>query len=144
VAWLKDHAADYRIDPEAIVAGGYSAGAINTLHLLSASDPSPVAGGVIIAGLTPIEATAGDPPMIMHQGTADAIVPFSGAKATCDQTVEVGNVCDFFAYEGGDHFITYIEPHAAQIKDRTARAIFERVLVPLGYEAEQPGDPAAA
>jgi acetyl esterase/lipase len=57
VAWLKANAATYRIDPTAIVAGGYSAGAINAMNLLylpGSRGPatSPVAGAVSISGLS--------------------------------------------------------------------------------------------
>jgi acetyl esterase/lipase len=137
VAWLKAHAAQYRLDPDAIVAGGHSAGAINAANLLFQVNPSPVAGGVVLAGMAFAGPTAGDPPVIMHQGTEDTTVRLEWARGTCDQTIAAGNVCVFYAYEGGGHLIPYQEPYATQIKDRSAHEIFDRVLIPLGYRAVQ-------
>jgi acetyl esterase/lipase len=137
VAWLEAHAAQYRLDPDAIVVGGHSAGAINAAHVLYQANPSPAAGGVVMAGLSFAAPTAGDPPVIMHQGTADTTVSPELAQTTCDSTVDVGNVCVFYSYEGQGHLVPYQEPYATQIKDRTATAIFEEILIPLGYEAEQ-------
>lgn len=141
VQWLKDNAAQYRIDPDAVIAGGHSAGAVNALHLLYLSDPSPIAGAVVMSGFTPIAATAGDPPVVMHQGTTDDIITHAQATSTCNKTTEVGNHCTLFSYEG-DHYIPYVEPHQALIKDRTGDWIFEQILWPLGYRAESPGDDA--
>lgn len=135
VAWLKAHAAQYRLDPDAIVVGGHSAGAINAANVLFQANPSPAAGGVVLAGMGFGAPTAGDPPVIMHHGTADTTVRPEWAQATCDNTRNAGNVCVFFSYQGGGHLIPYEEPMATQIKDRTADAIFEEVLIPLGYEA---------
>ena len=41
IQWLQDNAATYRIDPDAIVPAGFSAGAINALHACGA----PARGG---------------------------------------------------------------------------------------------------
>jgi acetyl esterase/lipase len=64
VAWLKDHAGEYRLDPDAIVAGGVSAGAVNAMNLLYTRDwgldASPIAGGVSISGTSFAPPHAGD------------------------------------------------------------------------------------
>jgi predicted esterase len=139
--WLRDHAADYKLDPDAIVAGGYSAGAVNALHMAFLSDPSPIAGSVIIAGVTPVQAHAGDPPIVMHQGSNDTIVNPAAAQNTCNQTKNVGNHCTFFSYPT-DHLIAYQEQYATVVRDRSADWIFENVLWPQGYREEHL--PAAA
>ena len=141
VAWLKAHAADYGINPDVIIAAGYSAGAVNAVHLLYLSDPSPVAGAVAIAGFTPVAPTAGDPPVIMHQGLNDTIVPPSSSQGTCDATRNAGNVCMYHTYPS-DHLMTFVEPYATQIKDISATDMFEQILLQHGYEPEQL--PAAA
>jgi acetyl esterase/lipase len=138
--WLEGHAADYRIDPDAIIAGGYSAGAVNALNLLfmpgfRGPATSPVAGAVAISGVSLAPPTAGDPPAIMHHGTADDTVPYDSARATCDQTLAVGNVCEFVTYEGGDHFI--VSSERDDIQASSAHLVFERVLWPLGYRVDQ-------
>lgn len=139
--WLRANAARYRIDPDAIVAGGYSAGGINALNLLytpgsRGPETSPVAGAVGIAGLSFNEPTEGDPPALMHNGTNDAIVSHDAAKTTCDTARRVGDLCRFYPYEGAGHEIAYTQQ--AQILERTADFIFEIVLVPMGYRATAP------
>lgn len=137
VAWLKSHAAEYRIDPDAVVVGGHSAGAINAANVLFRSNPSPAAGGVVISGLSLGAPTEGDPPVIMHHGTADDTVSYDLGESMCTNTRDAGNTCIFFTYEDQGHLIPYQEPAATQIKERTADAIFEQILLPLGYTAEQ-------
>jgi acetyl esterase/lipase len=138
--WLTDNAGTYGIDPDAIVAGGYSAGAINAVNLLFAPgtrDPAepPVAGAVAIAGMTFAGPTSGRPPLIMHHGTADNIVQYSWAQDACEDTLAAGNHCDLFTYEGAGHGIAF--SHAGPIRDESHHLIFERVLWPLGYRVEQ-------
>jgi acetyl esterase/lipase len=144
VAWLKDHAARYRLDPDAIVAGGVSAGAVEALNLLYVHDrgpaTSPLAGAVSISGVAFASPRAGDPPAVMHHGTADTTVPFDAGKRTCDDALAVGDVCEWLPYEGGDHSIVYWS--AAQIMDTSAHFVFERVLWPQGYRQETATGPA--
>jgi acetyl esterase/lipase len=138
VAWLKDHAAQFRMDPDAIVAGGVSAGAVEALNLLYIHDrgptTSPIAGAISISGVAFVSPSPGDPPAIMHQGTADTTVAYAAGKRTCDDAVRVGNVCEWLPYEGGDHYIVYW--YASQIMETSARLVFERVLWPQGYREE--------
>jgi acetyl esterase/lipase len=142
VAWLKAHAAEHRLDPDAIVAGGVSAGAVNALNLLYTRDwgleASPVAGGVSISGLAFAPARPGDPPAIMHHGTLDTAAPYAAARDTCDAALAAGTVCEWLEYEGAGHDIAIW--YAGQIMETTADRIFERVLWPLGYRPE-PADP---
>jgi acetyl esterase/lipase len=144
VQWIKDHAAEYGIDADAIVAGGISAGGINAMHLLYAPGQrptgpteSPIAGGVAISGLSFIGPQGIDPPSIMHQGTADPITPYATARTTCDEAVANGSECNWFGYEGGTHGLA---GQAAQVQDDTALMIFERILWPQGYRPEFPNE----
>ena len=142
VRWLRDNAARYRLDPSAIVVGGYSAGAINALHAIYRPNPSPAAAAVAIAGLTFTPPTSGRPPSSQFHGTADSVAPFSAGQASCDQSRAVGNVCVFVPYEGDNHFIAFTR--IDDIQARTADFIFEQVLLPRGYKAEQVPAAAAA
>jgi acetyl esterase/lipase len=142
VQWIKDHADEYGIDPDAIVAGGISAGGINAMHLLYAPgqrpngpSESPIAGGVAISGLSFIGPQGVDPPSIMHQGTADPITPYDTARTTCDQAIANGSECNWFRYEGASHGLV---GQTAQVQDDTALMIFERVLWAQGYRPEFP------
>jgi acetyl esterase len=140
IQWLQAHAGDYRIDPDAVVAAGYSAGAVNALNAIfmpgtRGPATSPAAAAVAIAGLSLAAASPDRPPAIMFHGTADDIVPFASGQAICDQSRAAGNVCTLVPYEGGTHFIAFQQ--AADIQARTADFIFEVVLLPLGYRVEQ-------
>lgn len=139
VEWLKDHAGEYRMDPDAIVAGGVSAGAANAMNLAYLHDrgpeTSPIAGAVSISGIAFRTAREGDPPTIMHHGDADTVVGYDGAQRTCDDAVAAGNVCRWVPYPGGDHYIVIW--NAAEIMDTSADFIFEEVLWPLGYRVEE-------
>ena len=136
VAWLKAHASTYRIDPTAIVAGGYSAGAINAMNLLylpgtRGPATSPVAGGVSIAGLSFATPTAGDPPSIMHHGTSDTTVPLGGAQSTCNAAIAAGDVCRLVTYEGQGHNV--VSTRASEIRTSTAHFIMDEILFAKGY-----------
>jgi acetyl esterase/lipase len=140
VQWLKDNAAEYRIDPDAIVAGGISAGGINAMHLLYAPGTrgpaeSPIAGGVAISGLSFAAPSGVDPPSIMQHGTVDPITPYNSAKTTCDEAVAAGSDCSWIEYEGAGHGLF---DHLTEVQDSTALLIFERVLWNQGYTAEFP------
>ena len=132
--WLQDNAATYGIDPDAIVAAGYSAGAINALNAIHRpADPSAVAA-VAIAGVSFSPETAGHPPSIVFSGTVDQVLPYSSQKASCDRSRAAGNVCEQVTYEGGDHYIPGV--HGDDIKARAAHFVFEQALWPLGYRPE--------
>lgn len=135
VEWLQDHAAEYDLDADAVVAAGYSAGAINALHALYRPSSSPAAGAVAIAGMSFNGPTAGDPPSIMFHGTDDTTVPYATAEGTCNQSQDAGNVCRFVPYEGHGHLIAFQQQD--DIEAKTADFIFEEVLWPLGYRATQ-------
>jgi acetyl esterase/lipase len=140
IQWLQAHAGQYGLDPDAVVAAGYSAGAVNALHAIylpGSRGPAttPAAGAVALAGLTLTAPTAGRPPSIMFHGTNDTVVPFGAAQTQCDQSAAVGNMCLLVPYPGADHSIPF--QLQADITARTADFIFEQVLWPLGYRPEQ-------
>lgn len=131
VEWLQDHAADYGIDPDAVVVAGYSAGAINALHALYRPADTPVAGAISIAGMSFTGATAGKPAAIMFNGTTDGLVPFANAEALCAQAQDLGNQCKLVAYEGAGHEIGFTQ--AADISEQAHHYVFDAMLWPLGY-----------
>lgn len=136
VEWLIAHAEDYDLDPDAVIAAGYSAGAYNAMHVLDFPTDSPAAGGIAIAGGTGVLPTAGDPPTIMFHGTADTTVAYQTGADRCAASNQVAVSCTFVPYEGRDHFIAYYEDTMPDIMARSADWAFERVLWPLGYRPE--------
>jgi acetyl esterase/lipase len=151
VQWLVDHADDLRLDPEAIVANGPSAGGAMAWNLawMQGSrlrpEPSGVAAAVSVAG-APFEATAdtgeplaaaspGDRPVIAFHGTADVTVAFDLAEAPCSRAAAAGVRCDLVPLEGIGH--PAIDPRffelVPDIERRTVEFIAEVVLAPLGH-----------
>lgn len=109
VEWMRANAASYRIDPDRIAVGGYSAGAITAM---SVGFLDPGIGGAEVqavlsfsGGLYGAESIidAGDPPLIMIHGTADGVVPFSLAEAIEARALFVGLVHEFYRLDGVGH-----------------------------------------
>lgn len=139
VEWLKANATTYGIDPTAIIAGGYSAGAINAMHLLylpgtRGPATSPVAGAISVAGFSFVGPPAGRPPAIMFHGTSDTTVQYSWAQNTCANSVTAGNVCELITYEGGTHSI--MSTQSTDIRNQSAHLVWERVLWASGRQPE--------
>jgi acetyl esterase/lipase len=138
VAFVKAHAAEYGINPNAIVVGGYSAGAINAANVAywpgeRGPATSPIAGAVAIAGFTFGKPAANEPPILMFHGDADTIVPYGTGQNTCSAARSIGAGCRFYTYKKAGHEIGATK--ATQIMERTADWIFEIVLYPMGYRA---------
>ena len=148
VAWLEDHAADYRIDPDAIIASGYSAGATNALHLawlhnvdrFERPEIPGIAAAAPVAGAPFGLPGPGDVPVIQFHGDADSTVDFNLAANPCRSAPDLGAECELVVYEGAGHEI--ISTKRRDIQRRTADFVATEVLAPLGYDVGQtPGGP---
>lgn len=137
VQWLRENAAEHRIDPDAVSVGGISAGAVNAFNLAylpgdwDRPEPSNVAAAVPISGLTIGAPQAGDPPVIAFHGSADMVVDFQHALNACAGARAAGLRFDLVVYDGAGH-----EIGATQFDDivpRTAAFLAETVLGPRGY-----------
>jgi acetyl esterase/lipase len=144
VEWLQAHAADYGIDPDAIAAGGFSAGAVtsyNLAYLPGQRGPatSLVAAAIPMAGLPYTAPEPGDPPSIAFHGTLDSVLASENAEAFCPQAIEVGVACEFVADDGMGHG----EPSVRHLIERSTAFLGEHVLGPRGYfdVAADPGGP---
>ena len=143
VDWLRLHAAEYGIDPDAIVASGFSAGAVTATNLAvlpgeRGPATSPVAAAIPESGLLYTAPKAGDPPIQAFHGTDDGTTPFESMARVCDLAEEVGVGCDLVTYAGGDHGT----PEGDRIQRSTAFMV-DQVLAPRGYldVAAEPGGP---
>jgi acetyl esterase/lipase len=133
VAWLTERADELGFDPDAIISTGASAGAVNSIHLITME---PDQGDVVLAGvvslsganLTGKEPAAGGPPIIMFSGTQDTIVPFRLQTRFCEQYVAAGNVCEQHVYDAG-----HMGGDQADIKAKSIAFVREQILRPLGY-----------
>lgn len=123
VRFVRLHADAWGFDPGLLYVGGASAGAGTALnvaylpaHNTDRHAPYGVAGAVSLIGRTvpgPIE--AGEPPMLMVNGTRDATVPLADARATCDAARRVGVACDFITYDMGHGDPALLEPIVADM-----------------------------
>jgi acetyl esterase/lipase len=110
IEWLKSHAAEYRIDPDKVAAGGYSAGAVTGLNLAylprqRGPSTSVIDAAVSIAGLTFGAPDPGEPPAIAFHGTNDTTLPISGSETACVRARAVGVHCEVVPYDGSGHEI---------------------------------------
>lgn len=113
VAWVHDQAAALRIDPTAVIASGYSAGAITALglahkvHAVSApGSATPIAAAVSFSGLDlhdPKPARPDDVPVLLYNSDDDTTVPLGAARAGCDLAVAAGSECDLVLLHGEGH-----------------------------------------
>ncbi|HLM63412.1 MAG TPA: neocarzinostatin apoprotein domain-containing protein [Acidimicrobiales bacterium] len=136
LAWLREHAAEYGIDPDAIVAGGYSAGAVtafNLAYLPGQSGPatSPVQAALSVAGATFGVPEVGEPPVLAFHGTDDTTLAIGNARSTCTAARAIGLICDLVEYEGAGHEIFGTQQR--DILRRSADFVADHVLEPQGY-----------
>lgn len=160
LAWLRGHAGEHRIDPDAIVPFGFSAGGAIawTLAWMPGADARPdavdVPAAVSVAG-APLETsvitgepmaapTAGDAPGLAYHGDADGVVPYEYAAGPCGRAAAAGVRCDLITFEGVGHPAVdpaFVPLLTAEV-DVTLSFLAEEVLVPLGFiDVPAPEDP---
>lgn len=148
IGWLRDHATDLRIDPDAVVPYGFSAGGVIAWHMAwlpgSSARPDPVGvpAAVSVAGAPyetstitgePLAApTPGDAPVLAYHGTADEIIAYEFAAGPCGRAAAVGVRCDLVTFEGLGHPApgnAFVERLTASV-DVTTTFLAEEVLIP--------------
>jgi dienelactone hydrolase len=112
VEWMRANAAQYRIDPNRIAIGGYSAGAITSMKVAYRFGEDPDVGGADVQAVLSLSGglygyediiEAGEPPLIMIHGTLDSEVSFSLAEAVEDRALSVELIHEFYPLEGVGH-----------------------------------------
>ena len=149
VEWVRAHAEEYGIDPDVIVAGGFSAGAVTTTNLAyMPGQLGPATSG--IAAAVPLEGwfvrpddpelalpgpfavpDPGEPPAIVFHGTADRLLPVGSPTDTCPMAAEAGITCEYVGYEGSGHGDVSRRPR--EVLHRATRFLVDEVLAPRGY-----------
>ena len=142
VEWLEANADQYRIDPDAIIGAGYSAGATlawNLAYLPGERGPAHplIAAAVAISGFPFAEAEAGDPPVISFHATDDSVLPPAPARDACARAALVQAICEWHEYATGDHYV--VQSQYRDITRRTYDFLADQVLTPLGYLDQRPG-----
>lgn len=126
VRFVREHAADYGIDPTRIGIGGESAGAITSAGVgmyaeNGAAEGNPavsdrVGGFFSISGGLPqgLFASADDAPGVLVHGTADPVVPYQWSVDTSLALLKHGVGAFLEPLEGQGH-VPYFEPYKTQI-----------------------------
>ncbi len=92
VDWLRAHADHYRVDPNRIAVGGFSAGGITAIEL--ATHPPPSVWAVVAVAAAAIDQAAlarPHPPMLMVRGDDDVVVPAALVDQTCQAASRSGD-----------------------------------------------------
>ena len=134
VQWLRDHADEYRIDPDAIAASGYSAGgALAFAFAYGPGEYGPevpvVAAALPMAGASVVTPQPGAPPVLAQHGTADTLLPIDNARDICAQARAIGEICEFVEYAGEGHIIS----QRRELFRRSVDFLAEHMLTPRGY-----------
>lgn len=138
VRYLRTNASTYRIDPDVILASGYSAGGVtadNLAYLVNRNnglgtetDLSHVDGVIAYAGATlPGMPQPGEPPGLFFHGTADPTVPYSMALDLYDAALAVGIDVTLVAKEGATHDLS---AYREEFRERIGWWAYERWLAP--------------
>ena len=139
VAWLRDHADQYRIDTRAIAAAGSDAGAATALHLadlpgqMGVTGTPAVAAAVGIGGVDLGRHDAGEMPTLALNSTNNIPAPQFLAQWACDHSRRVGVVCETVGYDGIFGDVASLRQRDAT--RRTSRFLVDAVLAPLGLAA---------
>ena len=144
VRWVRRYAKPYRVNADAIVAAGVSAGGIMALNTnfnpgdagLSGNPdyPSNVAAGIAVSGavLEPTIIGPKEPPIAMFHAVDDTVVPIALAESTCAATTAVLNTCVFFTYLRGGHPPAFLEANREEIVERSSAFICREVARACG------------
>jgi acetyl esterase/lipase len=158
IRWVRAHAAELKIDPARIAAGGGSAGghiALSAAVLQAFDEPtedkrvSSVPNAIVLFNpavdtttpsllerFGPRQADAspqhhirrGLPPTIIFHGKADTTVPYAQVERFCADSTKAGNQCQLVGYEGATHGFF----NAGKWHEETVREM-DRFLTTLGY-----------
>jgi len=144
VAWLRENAAEYRIDPGAVAIGGAEAGgsaALALAHLpgqMGRSGASPVGAAIGISSVDLGRPDAGEPPVLSLHGD-DTRAPLHLAEWSCARAARIGAHCEAFGYAGAFDIAT---TRRRDIVQRSSDFLAATLLVDAGY-LEGPAAPAA-
>ena len=112
VTWLRDHAANYGVDPSRIAVAGTSAGAITAAHVGYATSETPAAAvraAVSLSGANIFSSiSAGDAPALFFHGTADPLVPYAWAVSTVN-TAKAAHLDAFLETWPGSGHVPYVQ-----------------------------------
>jgi carboxylesterase type B len=129
VRFLREHAADYGIDPERVAIAGTSAGAITALGVgfITDDEEAQVDAAVSLSGAVIFTGSVdeGDAASLLFHGTADNLVPYAWAQDTLEAAQAAGVISYLVTWEGQGH-VPYVA-HRDQIIDLTTNFLYRRL-----------------
>jgi LPXTG-motif cell wall-anchored protein len=128
--WLRDHADEYGIDPDAIAVGGAQGGAaaaFGAAHVANA----PIAAALPVDGVGFGRPRRGDPPFLAVHELRDSLAPAHLSEWACGRARSTGTTCSTTELAGsyGDFVFDRRRPIVAE----TSAFLADVVLAPLGY-----------
>jgi len=128
VRWLRAHADELGIDPDAIVVGGSEAGAVAAFGLAHVVD-APIAAAVPLGGVGFGRPGAGDPPFLAFHGGSN-LAPAHLSQWACARARALGTTCD--TVTDADAYDVAAERQRS-IVPRASDWLADVVLAPRGY-----------
>lgn len=133
--WMYDHAAENNVDRNYIGIGGISAGAITSLFVAYNAPANAVRPALVLDFLGSMFGLEfligpGEPPAFVVHGTADTVVPFSGAQAAVNRMNTVGLYNEFYVQEGLGHTVDFARVYDGKTLFQHNIAFMSKFLVP--------------
>lgn len=148
LAWLRSHAAYYRIDPDAIAVSGLGAGGITAFNLAYMPGQRGPATSQVAAAL-PVSAfnmgtpEAGEPPVLAFHSTGDEYIPASTPQSDCDAATAAGLRCDVVTVDHVNHQLRPDGPNPffgrQEERVQTGAEFLADVMLDFGVEADAGG-----
>jgi BD-FAE/Neocarzinostatin family len=130
VRWLRDHADEYGIDPDAIAVGGAQGGAaaaFGLAHVVGA----PIAAALPIDGVGFGRPDAGEPPFLAFHETRSTVAPAHLSEWACTRARSKGTPCATTVLQTS--FEDLVHDRQRAIVAEASAFLADVVLAPQGY-----------
>ncbi len=145
VRWLRDHADEYGIDPDAIAVGGAQGGAAAAFGLAHVAH-APIAAAVPVDGVGFGRPDRGEAPFLALHEQRSTVAPQHLSDWACDRARSRGTTCSTAAFPIS--YEDFAHDRQRAIVAEASAFLADVVLAPLGYVEPSgrdwggPGDPA--
>ena len=130
VRWLREHADEHGIDPDAIAVAGADGGAAAAFGLAHVVD-APVAAVVPVGGVGFGRPERGDPPFLAVHGRYDNVAPAHLSQWACTRARSLGTTCATIVVDNSLGDVAESGQRAVAVE--ASAFLADVVLAPLGY-----------